>query len=71
MDMKSSIEDERNARCMVHILKRSTLFELGTNQKEETIYKLEEFVKQIGVAWGIRNEGQRGQCTGNMKCIIK
>lgn len=71
MDTKSSIEDECNGRYMVHILKRSTLFELGTNQKEKTIYKLEEFATQIGLAWGIRNEGQRAQCAGNMKCVIK
>lgn len=71
MNTKSSIEDECNGRCMVHILKRSTLLELGANQKEEMIYKLEEFVKQIGLGWCIRNEGQRAQCTGNMKCVIK
>lgn len=47
----------------VHILKTSTLLGLGTNQKEEIIYKLERFVKQVGLAWGIRNEGQRAQST--------
>lgn len=35
---------------------------LGTILKGEGINKFEKFVKQTGLGWGKRDEGQKAQC---------